>query len=171
MRVTKEFVDGLRAVREAIAIDEGRSFDMGQWSEKSGCGTTCCIAGHLALMRGWTPIPSFATGGAYFNKGNLRPIMEPTPIHSVILNEFGFDMDLQYVSLFYVGSASVETIFGNWLNEGWQDLFDMYHRGWKVKAAQLAIDRWIAKYAPQFASEQENGLRLGGKRECLHNVS
>ena len=149
MQVTKEFVDGLRAVREAIAIDEGRSFDMGNWSEKGGCGTTCCIAGHLALMKGWKPLPSFATGGAYFVKGNSCP--EPAPIHSILLNEFG--MDLQLVSLFFVGSKTVETVFGNWLNEGWQDLYDMYHRGLRVRAAQLAIDRWIAKYAPQFVEE------------------
>lgn len=56
-----ELLRDMFAVREVLAI-EPRTFDMAWWRvDDTPCGTTLCLAGHLAVLRGFRFEPSISS--------------------------------------------------------------------------------------------------------------
>jgi hypothetical protein len=116
-----ETIDALRAVSQAIAIDEGKSFDMRTYH----CGTTLCIGGHLAILRGYTPALEAGNGWFLDAKGRLRGISNILP------REVNYD---DWLKLF--------------IAECWPgELYNLYYSGRRVEAAQLAIEWFIAQHS------------------------
>lgn len=115
-------IRNLLAVKEALAI-QPKSFDMYDWcSPKNGpCGTTLCIAGHYAFLAGVAvnDIRSYTTD-----------LDESGAFSSLISRDF--NADISEIELFYAD---------DWPRELW----DRYLDGNRVKAAQAAIDWYIAK--------------------------
>lgn len=137
-----ETIEALKAVREAIGIDGGRSFNMSHWGIRTKCGTTCCIAGHLALMRGFVPVfdkgyasPTKLLSGERVMTASMFTDGKEIAVASGLVERFYGIPDREQRELFYASSWP-------------RDLYLRFRSGDKL-AAQEAIDRFIAKYAPE----------------------
>lgn len=119
-------VDALRAVGQAIAIDEGRSFDMRQWAGTAVCGTTLCIAGHMLSIAGFTPLLAIDDEAEpyEFSKGEFTYW-----VSSGLMAVYGIDSE---AAVFHVQDwpARIRTL---------------YNRGDRVAAAQAAIEWYIGE--------------------------
>lgn len=127
--LSQETIDALRAVSQAIAIDEGKSFDMDSFY----CGTTLCIAGHLMLLKGFQPCPSDDEAALFTNGSECIDVEDGvTKYYGKLPSENGFGND--WWELYSV--------------EAWPyELEDMYDSGRRVEAAQLAIEWFIAQHS------------------------
>ncbi len=137
--LTQTTIDALLAVKTAIQID-GSSFDMQWWSALTPCGTTCCIAGHLALLRGYKPLPLSGYFGGLFRRENEEGSQE-WHISQIIAREYS-DMVPYADLLFYA--------------QNWNLLEVISGASRNVAAACRAIDAFIAKYGPEPESKPES---------------
>lgn len=134
-------VEALKAVREAIGIDGGRSFSIYRWNEFTSCGTTLCIGGHLAVLAGYRPRAAAIFHGSFEN--DQTPFID---IETILKDQYGMvAYGPRRCSVFHMVTALDE--YPSWLREGWQDLVKLYDVD-PVGAAQQAIDRFVEKYGP-----------------------
>ena len=133
-------VEALKAVREAIGIDGGRSFSIYRWNGFTSCGSTLCIGGHLAVLAGYRPSRTAIFHGSFEN--------DQTPciyIGTILKDQYGMvAYGPSRCSVFHKGGLDE---YPSWLREGWQDLVNLYDAD-PVGAAQQAIDRFVEKYGP-----------------------
>jgi hypothetical protein len=148
--LTQKAVDDLLAVREAIAIDDGKTFWMATFASQTACGTTLCIAGHMLTLRGWlmesTTVDQIDDKGINMPCGAARDAMQRLHPMTAFGLEYGY---------------SVDECASYWMrlfdSFGWDhDLMVKYMGGHRVDSAQQAIDRFIAKYGPKKDSKTED---------------
>lgn len=131
MQLTVENVRDLLAIREAIAIHPP-SFRIDAWIAKEDCGTTLCIGGHWAVLRGYMPPKpvSFDTGNLDWadQNGDFHNILDVIPISTVPSDGWIFHLDYWPAKLkaAYKIAATPQG---------------------RVAAGQQAIDRFIAERA------------------------
>jgi hypothetical protein len=136
----------MMAVREAIAIDP-KLFDMGYW--KSSCGTTLCIAGHLAVLRA----EKFVIFREAFPDLVNHPHMakpEATWLPNSFFESIGISKDHWLWHL------------GEWPEDLREEYYSSDDRGsCMVSAGQKAIDRWaLEEYTPEEIAQAKAGCGL-----------
>lgn len=125
-----ETVRALEAVSVALGIHEA-SFDMEHYSRSTSCGTTLCVAGHLAVAAGYMPTYDVHIGYNFRDQAG-----QSLKIFEIIRKEYGIDQnDMVWGELFYVSSWP-------------EDLHQMYYHR-KVEAGQERIRRFIERYGPK----------------------
>lgn len=131
MSLSEKAIEALKAVREAIAIDP-KSFDMDSWCNVSACGTTLCIAGHLAVYVG----------------ANVRRERASTRGGEGAFEYCGFLYSMREILEAKLGVNSIATLLDLFYVQHWPShLAVLCKSGERVRAGQLAIDWFIERYS------------------------
>jgi len=116
---------GLRAVSEALGINPS-GFDMDSWVARTPCGTTLCIWGHFEIFMGRMPDGCWLTAAG-----------------REVCATFGGNVVTENIEA--AGLDYTDWLF--WLPKWPDELFNQYMFGERVRAGQLAIERFIAQRA------------------------